>query len=258
MKTPAQRIGIVAAACFSLVGASLAVGTPLVSIGDGRDQPWNPGLPISSLVPGPDQLAPEVVSGFFAPQGQTPILVPSDLQFNVLQVEDLPGNEFDSLVMSWDQPAGGGLAVAGWEYDYGVDPDLNNHMIHFSLLAPPGIWDVGLELIDVDGDVRGWWVPMPMTNVWQNYWIDPSNVSAQGPFTFAFTQAGFELDKVQSIRLYEAGNSVAIPLPQGTPFPVWNAWNHLEVRPIPEPLTSALGMIGLVTLTVTLRRRRVV
>ena len=158
--------------------------------------------------------------------------------------------------MSWDSAGDDMLSIGAWDYVYGADPDLSNKMIHFSILAPPGIWDLSLELIDAAGNSAGWFLSMPPNN-WTNYWID-TNLQNQQGFQYFQTLRGSIFSNVVAIRLDEAGNSVVFPAnPTGGPF-YWNAWNHLQVTMpvVPEPATALLGGLGLMALSAVTRRRR--
>jgi len=147
------------------------------------------------------------------------------------------------------------LAVAGWEYVYGVDPDLTGTLIDFSVFAPPGIWDVMLVLEDINMNKRRWLYSAPVPG-WGNFTINPALAAGQGPFGVFLDDPGFDVTMVTQIELYEAGNSVAFPFPgTGAPPVNWNAWNHLQVSFVPEPASVTLILFGAAGLIV--RRRRI-
>ena len=155
------------------------------------------------------------------------------------------------------------MPVAAWEYVYGADPDLTNATVHFSLGVPPeidpatgqpfmplipAIWDVSIELIEIDGEAKGWFLSMPPVG-WSEWWLD-TDLGDQGPWV-NFTDPGVDLDKVVRIRLDEAGNVVdfpAFPPPDPGDLWDWNAWNHLTVVPEPSSvilvLLSSLALLG--------------
>jgi hypothetical protein len=230
-------------AAILLVGSAATWGSPLFSIGNDGAVSWSDGIssgriqPATGLTVAEEQFYTTEVNsdpayngfGFYQPE------------LNTAPVSD-GAETYDSLVMSWEPLAADTLTVAAWEYVYDLDPDLSGSHIKFSLFAPPGIWDISLELIDAMGKVRGWFLSMP-PHVWTNYTIFPDVATAQG-FNFFFDTPGFDITKVVAIRLDEAGNSVVLPNPAGTLLPQWNAWNHLAVV-VPEPTSLALMAAGL-------------
>ncbi len=237
----------------------VADASPYFSIGHGQAVDWaaasGSGGNVHPALPGQNVL--DLLNGQLPMMGFNEAVAVQSQIAPLAALPDQNGTEFDSLVMEWDNTAGAGLLpVAGWEYEYDVDPDLSNAVIDFSLLAPPGIWDVYLELEDMAGLTRTWVLPtVPQGGLWGNYAIQPGLAAAQGPFSLFLETPGFDVSTVLKIRLGEAGNSVTLPNPLGG-LPVWNAWDHLTVRPIvPEPITSTLGVMGLGMLGVVTRRR---
>jgi len=114
-----------------------------------------------------------------------------------------------------------------------------------------------LELIDVNGNARGWFLPMP-AGLWGNFQIVANQAGPQGPFIHFFQTPGFDITQVVALRLDEAGNSVTLANPLGpNGLLVWNAWNHLDVNPlaIPEPALAGAGLLAVTLLA--LRRRTV-
>ena len=242
----------------ALLLVSVAHGSPLFSIGEGGDKTWQQA----------------VTDGEVAAVNEAAGLTWAAQQFYSTQV---PGMGFDSyglvssnlenldafyeghqsMTMSWTENAPTELAIAAWEYTYGVDPDLTGTFIDVSLFAPPGIWDVSVELIDINNFSRGWFIPAVTTGLWGNFTIRPDIAAAQGPFTAFFDQPGFDITQVISIRLDEAGNSTTFT-PSASTAPMWNVWDHLRVRvPEPAPLLLVAAGIGLAGMCRLRRRLRV-
>ncbi len=174
-----------------------------------------------------------------------------------------------SLVMAWSTEGNAGNDVgdvAAWEYHYGIDPDLTGLFLDFSLFAPNGVWDVSVELIDINGRTKAWFLPGPAPN-WANVTLNlSSNAAMQGGFLLMLDPL-FDITMVTAIRFDESGiwsmpfplTPAGIALPPGGPNgPGWNAWNHVRIIPEPSTLTlagiAALGSL----LLVKLRGRRLV
>jgi len=177
-----------------------------------------------------------------------------------VQDPSLDGHE--SLVMSWDNSSGDQsdiLNVAAWEYVYDVDPDLTSTRIDFSILAPLGVWDFSLELIDANGFSRGWF-GTPPNNLWSNFSVRPDIAAAQGPFLSFIDQPGFDITQVLIIRLNESSQGgvsfIDNPALIGSSITPWNAWNSLAVVAVPEPSSFVLLGIGTIGLVFMRRRQR--
>ena len=240
------------AAAVVLLGLPVAASAdPFFSIGEGTGTSWTDALN-SGLIRAVDPGAGDVLTGaaqafYTASAGAGNFaLVPSELTPDIST--NLESEVHQALVMQWNPPqTGENLAIAAWQYDYGVDPDLSNPnvKIHFSLGVPPdmnnptlpAIWDVSIELIDHLGRARGWFLSMPPVG-WSQWWLS-ANVGAQQGWAF-HEDPGFDITQVVSVRLDEASTmSPAFPLPPpGTPqtFWDWNAWDHLTITPEPAAL----------------------
>jgi len=146
------------------------------------------------------------------------------------------------------------LGVSSWEYRYNDDPDLTGTRVVFPAYTPAGIQDVSMILIDEDGRARGWFSDIPAPGGWHTYEINPL-LGAQGPFTFFFSQPGFDLTRVFNIRLSSsayANAPIGEPDPTSGDFTPWGGWNSLYVV-VPEPGTMAILACGIAGLC--LRRK---
>lgn len=257
MKTTLVSIGIACALAAPCTLAGNVMGTPLVAIGENQPVSWTQALnngriraidPATDGVPGPDLR-------FYATQG-TAAFVPSALTPDLMV--ELGDETHQALVMQWNPlMQGEDIAVASFELDLRPIPgraggiDLRNGMVHFSLGAPPGVWDIGLTLQDGNGNWAGWFMPMPPLN-WTFQWIDLT-IGNQDSWQ-SFADPGFDLSNVVALRLNEAGAMVTFPLPPDGAQPGfwdWNAFNSIIVTPTP-------GATGVMTLAMLcgLRRRR--
>jgi hypothetical protein len=243
-------------ACLWLIQVSPALADPFFRIGEGGIS-WTEALRLGWVRPVDASEGLTNASMAFYDQSMGPGMygiVTPELHGDIRVMGPGPNGPetHDSLLMSWgDVGTTDHLPVANWQFDYGIDPDLNGTLICFSLFAPPGVWDFSLELLDANGNSRGWFRGMP-PNLWAEYCIDPTR-GVQGIFDFFYTDPAFDLSQVIAIRLNESGRSSGwLPNPGGPNLPpYWNAWNHLEVRRIPEPssfVLLALGIGGLAAL----------
>jgi hypothetical protein len=232
------------------------------SIGEGGQISWSDALQRGKITPASNPLSGFAAQQFYEMQigqmGITEVVPASNVRLTATGPITVGNETHDSLVMSWDASAAQTtLDVAAWDFHYGVDPDLTNSMIHFSLFPPPGVWDVSLELFDINGNSRGWFIIGPPA-AWANVWLDPT-MGTQGPFNVFIDQPGFDITQVIAIRLNESsmgGQAFTIVDPTtGLPNP-WNAWNHLSVTQVPEPGSVALLVGGALALSLCARRRR--
>ena len=95
------------------------------------------------------------------------------------------------------------------------------------------IWDVSVELVDIQGNSRGWFLKDPPIG-WHEYWILVGLGDQEG---FDFVESGpFDVTQVTQIRLDESGFVVDFPpAPPGTRQDIWdwNAWDHFRVERVP-------------------------
>lgn len=254
-----RKLTLVAIGFVGLLLPSVAHAGPLFFVGEGSPINWADAIASNNVRPvdfasGPTFVAQQFYNdqvtsnGLNGVQYITPVLTPD------VGISD-GSQTHQSLVMSWDLPTDPNtLGVAAWEYVYDVDPDLTNTYLDFSLFAPPGVWDVSVELIDINGRSRGWFLNSP-PQTWQKITIDPDDASAQG-FTAFIDEPLFDITQVVIIRFDEAGmRSTPFPIdPTGSGLPAWNAWNHVAVA-VPEPSSLALVSMGILGLLVRRRRR---
>lgn len=254
-RIPRYGAATLSMALVALLATALSA-SPFVSVGEGQNVSWTDGINNGNVQAAQDSPfvwpSPNEVD-FYAAQGVPGSVIYHNAQLTPdLAVSD--GAEVhQSLVMSWDLDTADDLSVAAWDYVYDIDPDLTGKKILFSLLAPPGIWDVSIELVDAAGRWRSWFISGPPPT-WGNYMLDPS-VGIQGPFNTFLDDPLFDLTMVVGIRFDEAGMfSPTFPAPPAgaPPLPGWNAWNHVRISP--EPTTFGLLVVGAVCCL--LRRRR--
>ena len=247
-------ICILAAVAVLAVPAS-APASALFGVGDGPGfQSWQDAINDGRIQMGTDLTAEE--DAFYSTQAANYAYTPNMELFAAGPVSD-GFNSFDSLVMAWDAAPGTDLTIAAWEYVYDVDPDLTGTTVSLSVLAPTGIWDLSIELIDINGRVRGWFVDGTglIPDTWQTITLDPTQPIQAGFIPGPIQDPLFDITQVVRIRLDEAGmttTTFSSPPPGGTIVGMWNAWNHLAV--IPEPSTAMLLVAG--GLAGAFRRRR--
>lgn len=258
-------------AAMAMLSSATASATVLVNIPTGTSwqQAINAGNITASQAGDPLTQAALAFYGsqFPAPPPSPPFqVVAARLTPDVDGVSDMTGppptTVDNTLVMSWDLPTNNDLAIAWWDYRFDptgngtVDMRSGSSMIHFSVYPPPGVWDLSLELIDVNGNSRGWFRSGP-ANVWETFWISP-NGREQNPFDFYWTDPLFDITQVLAVRFNESGMFSA-PFPinptTGTTDGGWNAWNSLFIK-VPEPATLALLGLSLLALGATTRCRR--
>ena len=223
--------------------------TAYFGIGEGEPVSWREALE-SGQIRGVDPAAGDEMTEaarMFYESTMPAELVPSHLYIPddpVPLLNDAGEEEVhEAIVMGWNPIADDLLSVAAFEYDYapndqGPGEDLANATAHFSVGVPgepggePIIWDVSFELIDVNGNSRGWFLPEPPIG-WHDYWIMLDMPTPQEGWEF-FESPGFDITQVETIRLDEAGNAVDFPAPPpGADADIWdwNAWNHLRIEP---------------------------
>jgi hypothetical protein len=251
MREFALRVGA-AVVAFVLVGvvAFPVQSGPLFGIGDCAGcQSWGSALAGPNVQVGATSLTPPETA-FLTGTGETFAYAQQVELFNQSVSDGFESH--DALVMSWQADPTRDLSLSSWEYVYDVDPDLTGTLISLSLYAPTGVWDFSIELIDINGFVRGWFVAFPpaVNNLWQTIVLDPTLLVPQGFIPGPIQDAGFDITQVTTIRLDEAGMTSAVfPVPPaggslGGPNIMWNAWNHLQVIAVPEPSLSGLLVFG--------------
>ena len=238
MRTTLTSIGVACALVAPCAIAGNMMGNPLIAIGENQPVSWTQALNngrIRAINPATDGV-PEPDSRFYATQG-TAVFVPSALTPDLMV--ELGNETHQALVMQWNPlMQGEDLAVASWELDTMTGPgranglNLRRGMIHFSLGAPPGVWDIGVSLRDKNGNWAGWFMPMPPLN-WTFQWID---LAGQPGRLAVLRRPRFDITNIVAIRLNEAGAMVSFPLPPPGSQPGfwdWNAFNSIIVTPTP-------------------------
>ncbi len=262
-----RRTATLVALLMSCFWAAAAQASPLFGVGDCTGcVSWQDAIIAGNVVPAPSGLTAEEDAYYLDNLGSPNFAISSNIEvFANPVVVDGNATAKDSLVMSWEEEGGTDLTVAAWEYVYGVDPDLTDTLIEFSALAPTGIWDLSIELIDVNGRVRGWFIDGTtlVNNVWTTFELDPTDPNAPGFIPGPIQDPLFDITQVVRIRLDEAGMTATIFAPPpvgGAIVGQWNAWDHLIVKAKPQaaPSLTTLGTVlvaGLLLLSIAIRRR---
>ena len=246
--------------------ASASATTTIVDIPNGTS--WEQAFANGNITPSANnQAMTQPAQQFYLSQtmGPPPLglqVMAATLTPDVDGVSDGTTTVNNTLVMSWELPTNDALAVAWWDYRFypGTNGSVNlgagSTKLHFSLYPPPGVWDVSLELIDINGYAKGWFQVGP-ANAWGNFWITPSG-GLQDPFNVLVTDPLFDITRVVAVRFDESGmwsNQFPINPTTGTTTGAWNAWNSLVVE-IPEPTSIALLGLSLAAMGVAVGRRR--
>lgn len=252
--------GVAALALGATASAgTMPMGNPILEIGGGTNMSFSQAIQNGMIRPWDPGTVSPIAEAFYATQGTTAFV-------NAALTPDLSvmiGDETHdgSLVMQWNPlMQGEALAVAAFDLDLrglgrgGGNPgvDLRGGSVHFWLGAPTGVWDVSVELLDANGNWRGWFLSMPPTG-WSNQWLNFDEGDQNG--WMSFETPGFDLWSVVGIRFDEAGaTSAAFPVPPAGSQPDfwdWNAFNHITLVPTPGA-GAVLALAG----GCLLRRRR--
>ena len=166
-----------------LGSAGLASASPIFGIGDCLGcQSWQSAIDAGNIQAA-TTLTAEEDAFYFNSLGSSNFAISTNIELYANpNVEDDLFDGRDALVMNWEAEDGTDLTIAAWEYVYDVDPDLTGTTILLSALAPAGIWDLSIELIDTNGRVRGWFIDGTtlVNGVWTNYLLDPSDPNSPG------------------------------------------------------------------------------
>lgn len=241
----------------------IALASPIVSIGDSRQMSWQDGIN-QGLVTAPilgslssqtqafyqNQINQHNLNGL---EIKTPVLTPDFL------VSDGSSTR-QALVMSWNQPVDQNtLGVASWEWGYHADPDLTEFQLTVELLAPKGVFALGVELLDVSGRSKGWYrEALPRPPFWDGSYSINLSGGLQGPFTNFGVDPGFDIKTVMKIRFNMSSlpsDPFIVPDPTGIGN-AWGAFSRLDVVPEPSALLMlSAGILGLTGRRIKLNHR---
>lgn len=242
--------------CFlgGLAAFSACWATPIVKVGNNQPTTWTSAMNNGNVVPTTGAFTTTSNTfynglasglGLGGAQQQVPVLTPD------VNVSDGSVSR-TALVTSWGQPNPNTLGVAGWEFGYNGDPDLNGLIVDFEAFAPVGTVAIGFELVDMNGLAKSWYRRMPLDHWDPSYVFNPAG-GLQTPFTDQLTDPGFNLATVLVLRFTSAApfGTVSVPPDPTGRGELWSAWAHIVVAP--EPGTWVAVGIGALAL---LRRRK--
>ena len=178
----------------------------IISVGEGGDTSWTAALETGLIRPVDPRQGGEFTAAatrFYESQGNF-ALVPATLTGDV--PVELGEETHESLVMQWDPLEDREIMpVAAWDLAVRDElQDLSNTSLHFSLGVPErfengeptgesAIWDVSVELVDIQGNSRGWFLQNPPIG-WHEYWIMVDQGDQDG---FQFVESGpFDVTQV--------------------------------------------------------------
>jgi hypothetical protein len=250
-----------AIACAALATSAIAgmpMGTPILEIGGGTGTSFSQAIQNGLIRPWDPGTVSGIAQNFYDTQGTTAFVnsaLTPDLDVMLGDVTH-PG----SLVMQWNPlMQGESLAVAAFDLDLtqamgrtnGID--LRGGSVHFWVGAPAGVWDLSVELMDKNGNWRGWFRSMPPPD-WSQQWINFDETDQDG--WMFYEDPGFDLWSVVGIRFDEAGStSTTFPAPPPGAQPDfwdWNAFNHITLIPSPGATSLSVLVAGMLAP----RRRR--
>lgn len=174
-------------------------------------------------------------------------------QLRVRDHADASGLVEPALYMRWGpQNAAvvpGQQYAAAWDYSYGRVYDLRNLELEFSIHAPSAFTHVSINLIDADGDwLEFIWHIGLRSEIPADTWTTVSLRPSTGESNYLLERPAFEggrgagpsdrvvdLSRITKIRFDE--NEIWTEV---SPFSLdegwmWNAWDHIVVRPVPIP-----------------------
>ena len=242
------RVHALAAAIVAASG--LALATPIIGVGNAQKQSWQQGINNGSVVPTTkplttpaqkflqQQVNNQNLAGF---QQLVPVLKPVTITLR-------NGQKRTVLVNSWVPAKPSTLNVTGTSYMYHADPNLTNFEISDDAFSPRGISDLGVELIDTNGNAAGWFTSAPELRRPDDYTLNVEEDKSQGQFNFFSEDPGFSLTDVIEVRLEQASVTGAAfpPDPDGS-TDAWDAYDSLDAVPEPAPVAAVgLGVLGLV------------
>ncbi|HOQ05744.1 MAG TPA: hypothetical protein PKY88_11080 [Anaerohalosphaeraceae bacterium] len=150
------------------------------------------------------------------------------------------------LVMAWGEPSlPENNYASAWKFEYGLDPDLRNCTLKLTVHPPAAIVMVSFGLTDINGNQCSWtWnnpANIPTAPPATTITINTANVPGLGlnssnppAAAFAFNP-NFDMSQVASVFISETfHNTPGVfppPVPGGSQFFYWNAWDNMQVTP---------------------------
>jgi hypothetical protein len=138
-------------------------------------------------------------------------------------------------------------AIGCYGHKYGVDPNLSIHTLRMSFTANPSVDTVMIGLVDTNRKVKLWefqGTPLITSNT---FTLNATGGVGEGGSTFFFKDGTFDLTQVTNVEVAFRGAASGGHLITGT---------TLFSADIPEPSGAALGLLGVLTMSVPLLRRR--
>jgi hypothetical protein len=148
------------------------------------------------------------------------------------------------LLMEWEGVENE-YALAAWQYNYTLDPDLTGTILQFTIYPPIESMYVSLALIDDQDRMKIWdWHAGTTLNAGEDNLVTLNPAGDRQGADSWLMDADFDISSVVAIQFDEAGIwSDQFPIsPSGSTL-VWNVWDDVQV--VPEFCTMLLLGTGL-------------